>query len=149
MSGIFTKYFCACLSIPPHDAVCWLCLVLWLLVLFGPMCLCTWPIELPCWLRALLGPKYLFTRSIHAACWFLLATLVVRVVGPSVSDCCHLDMGARGTLIWGPMLPLALERCSLCAWHMVFAWGWRVPSVLGAVLLRHWPRKMAYIVCPI
>ena len=95
----------------------------------------------------MLGPKYLLTRPSNTACWFLLATLVVGVIGPSVSDCRHLDMGARLTLIWGSMLPSALERCSLCASRVVFAWGWHVPSVLGAVLPRRWPCEMVYTVC--
>ena len=68
------------------------------------------------------------------------ATLVIGIVGPKVplhTTCsysmlvfaCYIghwhywDMRARGTFIWGPMLPSALERCSLRAWHMVFACG--------------------------
>ena len=68
------------------------------------------------------------------------ATLVTGIIGPKVplhKTCsysmlvfaCYIghwhywDMLARGTFIWGPMLPSALERCSLCAWHMVFACG--------------------------
>ena len=84
-----------CLCAWAIELVCWLCLVLWLLVLSGPTCLCAWPVELACWLRALhwslalLGPKYLFTRPVHTACWFLLATLVIGIIGTC----------ARGTFI--------------------------------------------------
>ena len=147
-----------CLCTWAIELVCWLCLVLWLLVLSGPTCLCTWPVELACWLRALhwslalLGPKYLFTRPVHTACWFLLATLVIGIIGTCVLvepsfgvPCCpRRRSGAPSALgTWclrvGGACALCLERCS-------FGTG-RAKWLILNVLLEHWSWALLSPMC--
>ena len=129
-------------SMPPHDVVCWLCFVLWLLVLLSNV-----PLHLAycvgMFVASIIEPRIPLYKT------YSYSMLVLGCYVDRWHDWALLPR-ARGTFIWAPMLSSALERCSLCAWHIVFAWGvaralraWSgAPSALAAliqyILFEHW-----------